>query len=147
MASAAVIDSPGRLGSRSASRPRTAFVLSGGASLGALQVGMLRALYESGIAPDALVGTSAGALNAGRRPHRHVAVSGILMRAQRRRMVISTPADPGLGPGSLRMRNPPGGLTLLSGRTRHFQWRSAGEYVTRESAVSPLGVEFNRGKQ
>jgi NTE family protein len=45
-------------------RPRTAFVLSGGASLGALQVGMLRALYERRIVPDLLVGTSAGALNA-----------------------------------------------------------------------------------
>lgn len=42
----------------------TAFVLSGGASLGAVQVGMLRALVERGIAPDLLVGTSAGALNA-----------------------------------------------------------------------------------
>ena len=40
-----------------------AFVLSGGASLGAIQVGMLRALYERGIAPDLIVGTSAGALN------------------------------------------------------------------------------------
>jgi NTE family protein len=45
-------------------RPRTAFVLSGGASLAAVQVGMLQALYEHGIAPDFLVGTSAGALNA-----------------------------------------------------------------------------------
>jgi NTE family protein len=44
--------------------PRTAFVLAGGASLGALQVGMLRALYEQGIQADLLVGTSAGALNA-----------------------------------------------------------------------------------
>jgi NTE family protein len=44
--------------------PRTAFVLSGGASLGAMQVGMLRALYERGITPDLLVATSAGALNA-----------------------------------------------------------------------------------
>jgi NTE family protein len=44
--------------------PRTAFVLSGGASLGALQVGMLEALYERGIRPDLLVGTSVGALNA-----------------------------------------------------------------------------------
>jgi NTE family protein len=43
--------------------PRTAFVLSGGASLGAMQVGMLRALYELGVHPDFLVGTSAGALN------------------------------------------------------------------------------------
>ena len=40
-----------------------AFVLSGGASLGAIQVGMLRALYERDIAPDFIVGTSAGALN------------------------------------------------------------------------------------
>jgi NTE family protein len=44
--------------------PRTAFVLSGGASLGAMQAGMLRALYERGITADLLVGTSAGALNA-----------------------------------------------------------------------------------
>ena len=42
----------------------TAFVLSGGASLGAMQVGMLRALYKRGITPNLLVGTSAGALNA-----------------------------------------------------------------------------------
>jgi NTE family protein len=44
-------------------RPRTAFVLSGGAALGAIQVGMLRALYERGIEPDLIVGTSVGALN------------------------------------------------------------------------------------
>ena len=42
----------------------TAFVLSGGGSLGAVQVGMLQALADRGIAPDLLVGTSAGALNA-----------------------------------------------------------------------------------
>jgi NTE family protein len=48
----------------SSRRARTAFVLSGGASLGALQVGMLRALYERGITADLLVGTSVGALNA-----------------------------------------------------------------------------------
>ncbi|MBV9417059.1 MAG: patatin-like phospholipase family protein [Solirubrobacterales bacterium] len=41
-----------------------AFVLSGGASLGACQAGMLEALYEQGIRPDLLVGTSAGAINA-----------------------------------------------------------------------------------
>ena len=40
-----------------------AFVFSGGASLGALQVGMLRALQAAGIAPDLVVGTSIGALN------------------------------------------------------------------------------------
>lgn len=42
----------------------TAFVLSGGGSLGAVQVGMLAALHEHGFRPDVLVGTSAGALNA-----------------------------------------------------------------------------------
>ena len=44
-------------------RPKTAFVLSGGAALGAIQVGMLRALYERGIEPDLIIGTSVGALN------------------------------------------------------------------------------------
>jgi NTE family protein len=43
--------------------PDVAFVLSGGAGLGAIQAGMLRALYEHGIRPDVIVGTSAGALN------------------------------------------------------------------------------------
>jgi len=41
-----------------------AFVFQGGSSLAAAQVGMLRALLESGIRPDLVVGTSAGALNA-----------------------------------------------------------------------------------
>ena len=53
-------------------RPPIAFVLSGGASLGAIEVGMLRALYEREIAPDLIVGTSAGALNGAfiaSRPH------------------------------------------------------------------------------
>ncbi|MFN2376039.1 MAG: patatin-like phospholipase family protein [Candidatus Binatia bacterium] len=42
----------------------TAFVLSGGGSLGAVQVGMLQALSRAGIRPDLLVGCSVGALNA-----------------------------------------------------------------------------------
>ena len=41
----------------------TAYVLSGGGSLGAVQVGMLQALTERGESPDLLVGTSAGAIN------------------------------------------------------------------------------------
>ncbi len=41
-----------------------AFVLSGGASLGAVQVGMLHALAERNILPDCVYGASAGALNA-----------------------------------------------------------------------------------
>jgi len=41
-----------------------AFVLSGGANYGAIQVGALQALLEHGHQPDMLVGVSAGALNA-----------------------------------------------------------------------------------
>lgn len=44
-------------------KPRTAFVLAGGGSLGAVQAGMLRALYERGVSADLVVGTSAGAIN------------------------------------------------------------------------------------
>ena len=40
-----------------------ALVLSGGASLGAVQAGMLHALYERGVAPDLIVATSVGAVN------------------------------------------------------------------------------------
>jgi NTE family protein len=41
----------------------TAFVLGGGGVLGAVEVGMLRALLERGIVPDLVLGTSVGALN------------------------------------------------------------------------------------
>lgn len=41
----------------------TAFVLGGGGVLGAVEVGMLRALLERGIEPDLVLGTSVGALN------------------------------------------------------------------------------------
>ncbi len=44
-------------------QPKTAMVLSGGASLGAIQVGMVRALYERGVAPDLIIGASVGAVN------------------------------------------------------------------------------------
>jgi NTE family protein len=44
-------------------KERVAFVLSGGGNLGAVQVGMLRALMEHGIHPDLIVGCSVGALN------------------------------------------------------------------------------------
>lgn len=40
------------------------FVMGGGGSLGSMQVGMLRALAEAGIAPDLVTGTSVGSLNA-----------------------------------------------------------------------------------
>lgn len=42
----------------------TAFVFAGGGSLGAVEVGMLRELVQSGVRPDLVVGSSVGALNA-----------------------------------------------------------------------------------
>src|SRR5437763_17213594 len=42
----------------------TAFVLGGGANLGATQVGMLRALFGHGVEPDVVIGCSVGAINA-----------------------------------------------------------------------------------
>jgi NTE family protein len=47
-------DPPGR---------EVAFVLGGGGALGAHEVGMLRALAESDITPDVVLGTSVGAIN------------------------------------------------------------------------------------
>lgn len=44
-------------------RDRTAFVLAGGGSFGAIQVGMLRELVAHGVVPDLVVGASVGALN------------------------------------------------------------------------------------
>lgn len=43
---------------------KTAFVLAGGGSFGAIQVGMLEVLVEHGIKPDFVIGSSVGALNA-----------------------------------------------------------------------------------
>ncbi|MHB1786637.1 MAG: patatin-like phospholipase family protein [Acidimicrobiales bacterium] len=40
-----------------------AFVLGGGASLGAVQAGMLQAIHEARLLPDLVVGTSVGAIN------------------------------------------------------------------------------------
>ncbi len=45
-------------------RRRVAFVFSGGGNLGAVQVGMVKALLDEGIEPDLVVGCSVGAINA-----------------------------------------------------------------------------------
>ena len=50
-------------GRNGASPPRTAFVLAGGGSRGAVQVGMLEGLIGRGIRPDLIFGASVGAIN------------------------------------------------------------------------------------
>jgi NTE family protein len=71
---------------------RTAFVLSGGGSLGALQVGMLQALTGAGIRPDLLIGTSVGAVNAafmgGTPDHEGALRLGEIWRSLRRRHIF-----------------------------------------------------------
>ena len=45
---------------RAVGEPRTAFVLAGGTALGALQAGIVRALYERGIVPGLLAAPRPG---------------------------------------------------------------------------------------
>lgn len=87
---------------------RTTFVLTGGGNLGAVQVGMLRALLEAGIRPDRIVGTSVGALN-GAYLAGHAELSGMeelaaLWASIRRRDVFPVTV-PGLVRGLLGRRN------------------------------------------
>src|SRR3954470_6735431 len=61
--------------------PKVAFVLSGGGSLGAVQVGMLRALVAHGPRPDLIVGTSVGAVNGAFLASRGLSVDTVEERA------------------------------------------------------------------
>jgi NTE family protein len=106
-----------------AQTPQVAFVMSGGASLGAIEAGMLRALYEAGIVPDLIVGTSAGALNAAfiaSRPQTLETAEGLadVWRSLRRGQVF--PLNPLTGLlGFIGTRDhlvPPAGLRRLIGR-------------------------------
>lgn len=49
---------------RRAGTPQVVLVLQGGGALGAYQAGVFEALHEAGIAPDWVIGTSIGAINA-----------------------------------------------------------------------------------
>ena len=73
----------------------------GGAGLGAIQVGMLRALYERGIQPDVIVATSAGAINGAliaTRPQTVETVDALaeIWRHVRRGQVFPSTRSPGL---------------------------------------------------
>jgi NTE family protein len=87
---------------------RVAFVFSGGASLGASQAGMLQALYEEGVRPDVLVGTSAGAINAAFVASRPATVETALdlqriwRRLKRCQVFPANPLTAGLGMLGLR---------------------------------------------
>jgi len=64
-------------------------VLAGGAVLGAMRAGKVHALYERGIVPHLLIGTSAGALNAASLASRPQTAESVDMRKCQLRMSIS----------------------------------------------------------
>jgi NTE family protein len=96
----------------------TAFVLAGGGSFGAVQVGMLRALVAHGVVPDLIVGSSVGAINgayfAGVPNARGVEQLEAIWRGLRRREIF--PLTWGSLLGLLTHRNflvDPGGLRRI----------------------------------
>ena len=118
--------------------PRTTFVLGGGGNLGAVQVGMVRALLERGIRPDEIVGCSAGALNAAA-----LAADPTLSGATRLERIWSSLGRTGVGPSTLfshlrLFRSRSQGLSSNAGLRRLIA-----EYVpfsTFEEAIVPFHV-------
>ena len=116
----------------------TAIVLSGGANLGAVHVGMLRALIEGGVRPDLIVGTSVGALNGAYMASRWTpdGIAGLerVWAGMSRSDVFPTRLFGGLL-GFIGQRDhlvPPHGLERLIGRHT--------EFVRLEDAPIPLHV-------
>lgn len=74
-----------------------AFVLTGGGSLGAVQVGMLQALHEHGVDPHLVIGTSVGAVNgayvagAGSPAERLADLADLWARLRRRDVFVAEP--------------------------------------------------------
>lgn len=105
---------------------KTAYVLSGGASLGAVQVGMLLGLAKAGVTPDFIVGTSVGAVNGGwvaaRSDAAGIAALADVWRSLSRRDVFPTRPIVGLlGLGGRRPNLVPGtGLRRLLDRNLRF---------------------------
>src|SRR5262245_39055006 len=80
-----------------------AFVLSGGGNLGALQIGMLRALAERDLRPDLILGCSVGAIN-GAALAEDPTVAGLTRMERLWRELDSTELMPGgLLPGAVAL--------------------------------------------
>lgn len=133
----------------------TAFVLSGGASLGAIQAGMVEALYERGIVPDLICGSSVGAVNAAFLASRPPTVAtarelGEVWRGLRRSTLFPTNPITGLL-GVLGRRDsllPASGLERLV--RRHLQFERLQDaaiplHVTATDLLSGEAVRLSRG--
>jgi NTE family protein len=132
---------------RMSPRDLTAFVLCGGSSLGAVQVGMLQALMESGIRPDMLIGTSVGAVNAawiaGRPDHDGALELGEIWLGLRRQDIF--PLNPWAGACGLlgRSKHLVSNLGLRSVLEKHLRYERLEE---AEVAVHVLTTDLKTGR-
>lgn len=115
-------------------------MLSGGGPLGALQVGALKALFEHGVRPDIVVGTSVGALNAA-----FVAFNPTLEGIHRMERIWRTLGEHDLFPGG-RFRASWARMFVRGNRVfensglRHLVTSTLGPHVRIEEASIPLGI-------
>ena len=111
----------------------TAFVLSGGGSLGAVQVGMLEALVERGVEPDLIVGSSVGAIN-GAWLAVHPGAAGVTALAEMWR---------GIRRGDVFPMRPVTALAALAGRGSNLVPRDGLEKLLRRH-LGPVRIEEAR---
>ncbi|HET7010036.1 MAG TPA: patatin-like phospholipase family protein [Anaerolineales bacterium] len=110
-----------------------AFALGSGAARGALQVGALRALFEAGIRPDLIVGTSIGAVNAVGLGLWGVDLAGV----QALEKVFEEMGEANL----MDKRVAQVTLRALSGRPNHFGSRRIREYFISKGISKDLRFE------
>ncbi|MGY2002602.1 patatin-like phospholipase family protein [Blastococcus sp. SYSU DS1024] len=108
----------------------TAFVLGGGGVLGAAEVGMLQALFEHGVRPDLIVGTSVGAINGAL-----VAADPTPAAVDRMRAVWEELASAGVLSGSVLARVG----TLVRTRTHLHPREPLRDLLTRHLPVQTFG--------
>ena len=117
----------------------TAFVLGGGGNLGAVQVGMVRALLHRGVHPDMVLGCSVGALN-GAAIAGDPTVAGVERLAETWRTLRSDSLFPTAGLGSVMglLRRGRYALGKNDGLRRLIE--EVASFTTFEEATVPLHV-------
>lgn len=140
-------------GVKSSTGTKTALVLAGGGSIGAVQAGMLRALVAHGVVPDLVVGSSVGAVNgayfAGLPNAQGVAQLEAIWRGLRRRDIF--PLTWRSFMGLLAKRNfliDPGGLRrVIEERLpyREFEHAAIPLHVVATDLIAGGSVRFSSG--
>lgn len=107
-----------------------AFVLGGGGARGAMQVGALRAILETGLQPDLLVGTSIGAVNALALALWGVDAAGLQRLEQTYEKIAAS--------GLMDPRVAQFVLTAISGRPNHRGSRLVREFLIAEGITPDI---------